>query len=226
MVGQIVGSNMKIISLILICTVLCGCSFLTEPQQNKIPPVNTLIFLPPKWTDTRTPTAALPVLPSSTATDTPTIRLITNTPENPLRYYETNVRPNFSYIPPENWRKEEGDPKFGIPADWWSPDFTSLLVFSMHNTTLSAKEFLISEINSTHGVDIEIISEGTFNNAANLDVYRITVKILFGDGWIETLYAFRKRGFVIEGAYVSVKGADVSKDSLIDLTMNTLQFKL
>jgi hypothetical protein len=224
MVGQIIGRYMKNISLTVICLVLCGCSFLAEQQQNKNTPINTLVFLPPKWTETKTPTATLTPKPSDTITNTIWFVLPTNTLDNGLRYNETNVTPNFSYIPPKNWRKEEGDRKYRIPAYWWAPNNTCILSFSMHNTPMKAKEFLEREIKSAQG--IKIISEGVFDNAANLDVYRISIKVFAGSDMMETLFAFHKSQFIIEGGYLSMKGTDAVNDRLINQVMYSLQFGL
>jgi hypothetical protein len=102
-------------------------------------------------------------------------------------------------------------------------NYNGVLYFFVNNSILSAKEYLISKYKSTIG--LTIISEGSFTNAANLDAYQIIARSFASNGMMATYYAFHKDDFIIEGIYVSMKGADVINDRLISQTMYSLQFE-
>ena len=213
---------MKISFSLLFCVLLFGCSFVSEKQRQNDTPINTFLFLPPQWTETISPTATFTKTDTPEATNIP----IDITPENTMlygpRYFETAVIPNFSYFPPWGWNKEVGNPKMQFPTLWITSDYSCLLLFRMNETTMTAKEFLKSLIDASIGM--EIISEGSFDNAVGLDAYRMVVQYS-SDRMQAMRYAFHKGKYVILSSYLWMTDYHLICDKQVDHTLYTLQFE-
>jgi hypothetical protein len=194
-------------------------------QQNNIQ-MNTKLILPPKWTETITPTITRTLTVPPAETETLTITE-TDTPVNEsLRYYETAYTPHFSYIPPRGWKKvfkPSVGSKFKEATSWMTFDHKCLLNFWMIAAgTVTSKEYLINQMNEAK--PNTIISEGSFPNVAGLDTYRAVVQFTSMSPII-MYYIFHQGVFVLEGIYSCDKGNSSLNDTLIDQTMDSVQFE-
>ena len=92
----------------------------------------------------------------------------------------------------------------------------------MFSASMTAKEFLISQMNEAK--PINIFSEGSFPNAAALDTYRMVIQF-DAKGPIDIYYVFHKDYYLLNGIYAPETDNCKSNDALIDKTMYSLQFE-
>jgi hypothetical protein len=174
------------------------------------------------WTPT--PTNTPTITPTPTSTFTPTV---TPSPtKDPRRYYETKGRVNFSYIPPDGWRKYKLS---GTNMQAWSgPGSTQLAFFDMDYDGSAAdaadlgkkelkagisnyKELGSGELDLESGADNAWFAFSGSTQGVNL----IVTCYFFSDGNGEVVYAM----------YFRLPSSGSGEDSTIEESMSTFRFE-
>ncbi|MBN2085560.1 MAG: hypothetical protein JW748_10090 [Anaerolineales bacterium] len=174
------------------------------------------------WTPTPTNTPTITPTPTSTSTPTATM-----TPTvDPRRYFETEGRADFSYIPPDGWRKLTVD---GTDMRGWSgPGDTELGIFDMrwNDSAEDAAYEMASEFENIFDnyqeegdgvLDLESGDDNAwFAFSGSLQGYKVFITMYFfvdGDG--TAVYAM----------YFRTPDNDEDQDEVVLESMSSFQFE-
>ena len=177
------------------------------------------------WTPTPTDTPTPTFTPTNTLTNTPT-----NTPTNTItptpdpRYYETEGRVDFSYIPPKGWKKSniEGSDLQG----WSGPGDTQLAFFDDHYTG-SAADFTAETLEDLKTVfEISVKDEGELDLDSGVENYWIALTMSYeGDSAFFVMYFFSDGDDnIVFAMYGRILDEDEDQDAVVEDSMMTFRF--
>jgi hypothetical protein len=173
------------------------------------------------WTPT--PTNTPTITPSPTSTNTPTATF-TPTPD-PRYYYETDGRVDFSYIPPERWKKMNID---GTDLRGWSgPGNTELGFFDMQWED-SAEEAAFDMASSFEAFfdNYEVQDDGVLDLESGVDNAWVSFSAsMEGFEIYITMYFFVDGdNTAVYGMYFRTPGEDEDQDEVVLESMRTFRF--